>query len=394
MYLSDLSFSARVMNRRLPSLNGAGPKSKGGPLPPIRPKESVGVIDTLDSSSKPSALPSLPAVPRPPPPSDARPKKGTKEARRNRRVRLPLAPLQTGLPAPSGSDGIKTSSPLVLEKNAPKLVPAPPPARPCLLPASRPGKREAEEGEEFQPGSVRGCLRTSVHAALGAAETVLPQLAASSCKEEVLQRKKKKKEKNLQLDSRPNNPGNILPPVARPSNPVAKPVVKPRSPVMMCPPSEDRPGNTARPPSRRTPCHPVGTAKPDVQPSSSTLCSSQPGLSQSSSPLLVLGELGLDLPNACFNNVMLLSMPESGQAVAAAPAKEVSPIPSPKPVVTTGPLLTRRAEKNAPKLVPAPPPARSCLLPALGSQGSAKRRKVKKKVQFSNQGLSGAAMLP
>ena len=160
MYLSDLSFSARVMNRRLPSLNGAGPKSKGGPLPPIRPKESVGVIDTLDSSSKPSALPSLPAVPRPPPPSDARPKKGTKEARRNRRVRLPLAPLQTGLPVPSGSDGIKTSSPLVLEKNAPKLVPAPPPARPCLLPAPRPGKREAlGQGLSANVGSC--CLRCS-----------------------------------------------------------------------------------------------------------------------------------------------------------------------------------------------------------------------------------------
>ena len=118
------------------------------------------------------------------------------------------------------------------------------------------------------------------------------------------------------------------------------------------------------------------------------MCSSQPGLSQSSSPLLVLGELGLDLPNSCFNNIMLLSMPKSGQAAAAAPAKEVSP--SPKPVVPTGPLLTKRAEKNAPKLVPAPPPARSCLLPALGGQGSVKRRKVKK-VQFSNQGLSGAA---
>ena len=53
------------------------------------------------------------------------------------------------------------------------------------------------------------------------------------------------------------------------------------------------------------------------------MCSSETGR-QSSSPLLVMDDLELDLPNSCFNNVMLFSMPEFGQA-AAAPAKEVSP---------------------------------------------------------------------
>ena len=77
------------MNRRLPSLNGAGPKSKGGPLPPIRlPQESVRVIDGLesssDSTSRPSALPSLIAVPQAPPSSDVRPKKRTNEARQDK----------------------------------------------------------------------------------------------------------------------------------------------------------------------------------------------------------------------------------------------------------------------------------------------------------------------
>ena len=335
------------MSRRLPSLNGAGPKSKGGPLPPIRlQQESVGVIDGLESSSRPSALPSLPAIPQAPPSSDVRPKKRTKEARRDKSVLPPLAPLQTGPPAPSGSVGIKTSRPLVL------------------------------------PG-------------------LLPQLDTPSCKKEVPNLKKKKKKKNLQPESRPDSPGNIVPPDALPSNPVraAKPVVKPSSPVMMCPhPPEDRPRKTARRPPRQNLSHPVGTSKPDERPSStskpdvgpsSAVCSSETGR-QSSSPLLVMDDLELDLPNSCFDNVMLFSMPEFGQAEAAvAPAKEVSP--SPPPVVPTGPLLTKRAEKNAPKhvppLVPAPPPARSCLLPAL-DPGSVKRRKVKK-VRITTPGLSG-----
>ena len=360
------------MSRRLPSLNGAGPKSKGGPLPPIRlQQESVGVIDGLESSSRPSALPSLPAIPQAPPSSDVRPKKRTKEARRDKSVRQPLAPLQTGPPAPSGSVGIKTSRPLVL------------------------------------PG-------------------LLPQLDTPSCKKEVPNLKKKKKKKNLQPESRPDSPGNIVPPDALPSNPVraAKPVVKPSSHVMMCPhPPGDRPRKTARRPPRQKLSHPVGTSKPDERPSStskpdvgpssavcsvkpdertsSTLCSSKPDEPpssavcssetgrQSSSPLLVMDDLELDLPNSCFDNVMLFSMPEFGQAEAAvAPAKEVSP--SPPPVVPTGPLLTKRAEKNAPKhvppLVPAPPPARSCLLPAL-DPGSVKRRKVK--VRSTTPGLSG-----
>ncbi|XP_045578488.1 mediator of DNA damage checkpoint protein 1-like [Salmo salar] len=246
--------------------------------------------------------------------------------------------------------------------------------------------------------------------------------------------------------SRPEGrPSNSRRPTRRPVRPVVlvQPDVQPSRP-------EGRPSNP-RPPTRR-PVSPVGLVQPDVQPSrpegrpsntrsttrrkvrpSNPVCpvilesrppspvsittsivdlvqfESCPAVSlvqPESRPAcpLTLEELALSESCSFSNNVFVLSMPKAAQPEEAARGSSSAPrdIIRPEAFVQTGPLLARRAQRDAPppKKLPKPPVApRPKLLPSLGQgnvslvsanawdERTKKKRKKGVRVQRSSLGL-------
>ncbi|XP_042171959.1 mediator of DNA damage checkpoint protein 1-like [Oncorhynchus tshawytscha] len=388
-----------MMNRR-PNLNGSGgPRSIGVPLlcPSNRvllEREEVSQAPVMASSFRPSAFPSLHVVPRAPPPDDVRSKRPT-AAHRKRRDLQSLVPVQDGCRESPGWFNSSSSQ----------------------LPAKTNRRRRNKElsfTEVLKNYKLLPDSRPSSPESLYQPETMIPRISVSITRPE----------------GRPSNPRC---PTRRPVSPIGlvQPDVQPSRP-------EGRPSNPQRP--TRRPVRPVGLVQPDVQPSRPEGRPSNPRNtsrrkvkpsnpvcpvileSQPTSPVsittstvdvvqpeprptcpLSLEEPALSESCSFSNNVFVLSMPKAAQPEEAARGSSSPPrdIIRPEAFVQTGPLLARRAQRDAPPpKVPKPPVApRPKLLPSLGQgnvslvsantwdERTKKKRKKGVRVQRSSLGL-------
>ncbi|XP_045554625.1 mediator of DNA damage checkpoint protein 1-like [Salmo salar] len=433
-----------MMNRR-PNLNGSGgPRSIGVPLlcPSNRvllEREEVSQDPVMASSFRPSAFPSLHVVPRPPPPDDVWSKRPT-AAHRKRRDLQSLVPVQDGCRESPG--WINSSS--------------------SQLPAKTNRRRRNKElsfTEVLKNYKLLPDSRPSSPESLHQHEMMIPRIPVSITRPEGRPSNPRRPTRRpvrpvvlVQPDAqpsrpegRPRRPSNSRRPTRRPVRPVVlvQPDVQPSRP-------EGRPSNP-RPPNRR-PVSPVGLVQSYVQPSrpegrpsnprsttrrkvrpSNPVCpvilesrppspvsittsivdlvqfESCPAVSlvqPESRPAcpLTLEELALSESCSFSNNVFVLSMPKAAQPEEAARGSSSAPrdIIRPEAFVQTGPLLARRAQRDAPppKKLPKPPVApRPKLLPSLGQgnvslvsanawdERTKKKRKKGVRVQRSSLGL-------
>ncbi|XP_014009148.2 PGC-1 and ERR-induced regulator in muscle protein 1-like [Salmo salar] len=183
-------------------------------------------------------------------------------------------------------------------------------------------------------------------------------------------------------EGRPSNPRSTTRRKVRPSNPVCPVILesRPPSPVSITTSIVDL--------VQFESCPAVSLVQPESRPA----CP------------LTLEELALSESCSFSNNVFVLSMPKAAQPEEAARGSSSAPrdIIRPEAFVQTGPLLARRAQRDAPppKKLPKPPVApRPKLLPSLGQgnvslvsanawdERTKKKRKKGVRVQRSSLGL-------
>lgn len=337
-----------MMNRR-PNLNGSGgPRSIGVPLlcPSNRvllEREEVSQDPVMASSFRPSAFPSLHVVPRPPPPDDVWSKRPT-AAHRKRRDLQSLVPVQDGCRESPGWIN-SSSSQLPAKTNRRRrnkeLSFTEVLKNYKLLPDSRPSSPESLHQHEMmipiipvsitrpegRPSNPRRPTRRPVRPVV----LVQPDVQPS------------------RPEGRPSNPRSTTRRKVRPSNPVCPVILesRPPSPVSITTSIVDL--------VQFESCPAVSLVQPESRPA----CP------------LTLEELALSESCSFSNNVFVLSMPKAAQPEEAARGSSSAPrdIIRPEAFVQTGPLLARRAQRDAPppKKLPKPPvDPRPKLLPSLG----------------------------
>ncbi|XP_052368494.1 mediator of DNA damage checkpoint protein 1-like [Oncorhynchus keta] len=448
------------MNRR-PNLNGSGgPRSIGVPLlcPSNRvllEREEVSQAPVMASSFRPSAFPSLHVVPRAPNPDEIRPKRPT-AVHRERRDLQSLVPVQAGCrESPGWFNSSSTQLPAKTNRRRRNkdLSFTEVLKNYKLLPDSRPSSPESlYQPETMIPRIPVSITRPDVRPSNPRQPTRRPVRPVGLVQHDVQPSRPEGRPSNPQQPTRrPVRPVGLVQPDVQPSRPEGRPgnpqqpTRRPVRPVGLVQhdvqPSrpEGRPSNPLGP--TRRPVRPVGLVQHDVQPSRPEVRPSNPRNttrrkvkpsnpvcpvileSQPTSPVsittstvdvvqpesrstcpLTLEELPLSESCSFSNNVFLLSMPKAAQPEEAARGSSSPPrdIIRPEAFVQTGPLLARRAQRDAPpaKKVPKPPVApRPKLLPSLGQgnvslvsanawdERTKKKRKKGVRVQRSSLGL-------
>ncbi|KAM9402688.1 uncharacterized protein ACWYII_029655 [Salvelinus alpinus] len=447
-----------MMNRR-PNLNrSGGPRSTGVPLlcPSNRvllEREGVSQAPVMASSFRPSAFPSLHVVPRAPPPDEICPKR-PRAAHRKRRDLQSLVPVQDGCRESPGwfnSSNSQLPAKTNRRRRNKDLSFTEVLKNYKLLPDSRPSSPESLHQHEMTPRIPVSITRPDGRPSNPRCPTRRPVRPVGLVQPEVQPSRPEERPSNPRRPTRrPVSPVGLVQPDVQPLRPEGRPsnprssTRRPVSPVGLVQPDvqpsrpEGRPSNPRRP--TRRPVRPVGLVQPDLQPSrpegrpsnpqrttrrkvkpSNPVCpvilESQPTsyvsittrtvdlVQPESRPTcpVTLEELALSDSCSFSNNVFALSMPKAAQPEEAARRSSSPPrdIIRPKAFVQTGPLLARRAQRDAPPpKVPKPPVApRPKLLPSLGQgnvslvsanawdERTKKKRKKGVRVQKSSLGL-------